>query len=129
MNIISIIALALIIAVFNGILRRYLPEYNLVFTVASCIALISILLPQIIKVLNEIKLISRTAKFSEETQIILLKTIGICILTQFAADSCQDSGEKALANKIELAGKIIAILTAMPLFKKIIEIVTFFFNS
>ena len=37
--------------------------------------------------------------------MILFKTLGICFLAQFAADSCRDAGESALASKVELAGR------------------------
>lgn len=52
---------------------------------------------------------------------VLLKAIGICILTQFASDICRDAGESALASKLELAGKCTVLLLALPLFETTIE--------
>ena len=43
------------------------------------------------------------AGISGEYGVILLKTLGVCFLTQLSADSCRDAGEGALAAKVELA--------------------------
>jgi stage III sporulation protein AD len=51
--------------------------------------------------------------------VILFKTLGLCFLAQFAADSCRDAGENALASKVELAGKLAIVILALPLFEKI----------
>ena len=66
-------------------------------------------------------LISTTGIQAEYTSI-LLKTLGICFLTQFSADSCKDAGESAMASKVELAGKIFIIVIALPLFEQVAKI-------
>ena len=50
--------------------------------------------------------------------MILLKTLGVCFLTQLSADSCRDAGEGALAAKVELAGKLFIVILALPLFQQ-----------
>ena len=56
---------------------------------------------------------------SGEYGVILLKTLGVCFLTQLSADSCRDAGEGALAAKVELAGKLFIVILALPLFQQI----------
>ena len=55
--------------------------------------------------------------------LILFKALGLCWLAQFAADSCRDAGESALASKVELAGKTAVLLTTLPLFSEVGELV------
>lgn len=45
---------------------------------------------------------------------LLIKITGISILTEFAVSICKDSGENAIANKIDLGGKIIVVSMSMP---------------
>ena len=45
---------------------------------------------------------------------ILLKITGISILVQYAVTLCNDSGETAIANKIDLGGKLIIISLSIP---------------
>ena len=48
-------------------------------------------------------------KFSINTQFIalLIKITGIAFLSEFAVSVCKDSGESAIASKIEIGSKII----------------------
>ena len=45
---------------------------------------------------------------------LLVKITGISILTEFAVSICKDSGENAIANKVDLGGKIIVVSMSMP---------------
>lgn len=45
---------------------------------------------------------------------LLIKITGISILTEFAVSICKDSGECAIANKVDLGGKIIVISMSIP---------------
>ena len=46
---------------------------------------------------------------------ILLKITGIAYLTEFGANVCRDSGESAVASKVELAGKVLIISLSIPI--------------
>ena len=66
--------------------------------------------------MNEIKpIISMLQSLSEKMGmsskffVILLKITGIAYLSEFASNICKDSGETAVASKVELAGKILII--------------------
>ena len=57
-----------------------------------------------------------------EQVLLLLKALGVSVLTQLAADACRDSGETALSNKVELAGKVTILLLCLPLVKAMIQL-------
>ena len=54
---------------------------------------------------------------------ILLKVIGICMLTEFTAGTCRDAGSSALAANVTFAGKILVTVTALPLYADILNTV------
>ena len=54
---------------------------------------------------------------------LMLKALGITILTQFVADTCRDNGESALASITETASKIAVVTMLLPLFQTVISIV------
>ena len=60
---------------------------------------------------------------SEYAQI-LFKCLGICLITQFASDSCKDAGESSLGTKIDTAGKIALVVISLPLMEKLVETAT-----
>lgn len=53
----------------------------------------------------------------------IIKVLGVCVLTQFVCEVCNDSGENALASQIEFAGKVVVVTLMLPLLKSITEIV------
>ncbi len=53
---------------------------------------------------------------------ILLKALGISLCCRVSSDICRDSGENALASKVELAGKMGIVVLSLPLVKQLLEI-------
>ena len=86
--------------------------------VAGAIILLQIFL-NINPAIQQINGLLSASGLSAEYAAILFKSLGICFLAQFAADSCRDAGESALAAKVELAGKITIVVLALPLFEQI----------
>lgn len=53
---------------------------------------------------------------------LALKTAGICIVTQTAADTCRDCAETALAAQIELVGRFLILGISLPVVRELLEI-------
>lgn len=53
---------------------------------------------------------------------ILLKCLGITLLTQMASDICEDASYKALSSQIIFAGKVAVIALSMPIFKNVLQV-------
>ncbi|MFD2625855.1 stage III sporulation protein AD [Salibacterium salarium] len=53
----------------------------------------------------------------------LLKIIGIAYLSEFGAHIARDADQESIAAKIELAGKMLIIMLAIPIFEVLIETV------
>lgn len=54
---------------------------------------------------------------------LLVKITGIAFLTEFAVSICKDSGEGAIASKIELGSKIVIISMSVPIISSLLELV------
>ena len=55
--------------------------------------------------------------------MLLIKITGIAFLSEFAVSICKDSGESAIASKIELGTKIIIISMSIPIISSLFEII------
>ena len=55
--------------------------------------------------------------------MLLIKITGIAILTEFAVSICKDSGESAIANKIDIGGKIMIVAVSVPIISSLLETV------
>ena len=74
-------------------------------------------------ILGFIKELSRNSYY-ENFISLLLKITGISILTEYAISICKDSGETAIANKIDFGGKIIVISLSIPVISTALESLT-----
>jgi len=52
-----------------------------------------------------------------------IKMIAIAYITQFASEIAKDSGEGAIAKKIEFAGKVTVLVTMVPIIKNLIDVI------
>lgn len=121
MNITGICILAVVGAVLAVTLKQTVPHFALVLTLsAGIIILIAVLtvLPDLTEKINS--LMSATGVNSEYTAI-LLKAVGICFLCQFSSDICKDAGQSSLAGKVELAGKLMILISALPLMNEVLD--------
>ncbi|MBP3436062.1 MAG: stage III sporulation protein AD [Clostridia bacterium] len=117
------LAVAAVIAAFLAVvLRRYIPEQALAVGLIAGALILAAALIGAVPVLDEIQELLSVSGLSNEYVVVLFKALGVCLLTQLAADACRDAGEQGLASKAEFAGKISMLVLALPLFRKVGDI-------
>ena len=103
-------------------------EIGQMITITAVLAVLAAVIPYIVKVIASIKELSSYSSMGERYLEPILKITGIAYISQIGAELCSDSGEKALASRVEMAGKIaigaITIPIAREAFEKIIGILT-----
>jgi stage III sporulation protein AD len=67
--------------------------------------------------------LSRLARVDELYLTTLLKILGIAYIAEFGAQICRDAGEGTIASKIEMVGKILILVLALPIFAAIMEVI------
>jgi len=123
LDIVKIIGVGLTATIIIIILKQYKPEFAIYAAIiAGTIILFMVMdkLSAIVKILES--LANKTGAGSTFIGI-LLKITGIAILTEFAVSVCRDSGETAIANKIDLGGKIIIISISIPIITALLELI------
>ncbi|MEG0898741.1 MAG: SpoIIIAC/SpoIIIAD family protein [Oscillospiraceae bacterium] len=123
MEIIKVVGIGLIGATMALLLGEYKKELSLMVTIATGIVIMLIMLQSIEPVLEVTTSMFSKANMDKDYIRVLLKALGICFLTQIAVDACKDSGNSAIASKIEMAGKIAVLFVALPLFLSLLELV------
>lgn len=119
MNIIAIAGIAIIAAILAVMMRQYHREYSIIISIAAGVIILFEVFANLSPAIRQINVLLSSSGLSAEYATILFKALGVCFLTQFAADSCRDAGESALASKTELAGKIAIVVLSLPLFESI----------
>lgn len=123
MEIIKIIGIALIALIIIIMLKQYRPEYAIFISILTGILILFLVMDRLTGIIQLIQNVED--KFSINTQFIalLIKITGIAFLSEFAVSICKDSGEAAIASKIELGSKIIIISMSIPIISSLLEVI------
>lgn len=124
MEVMAMCGVAVVAAIFAVTLKKHNPEYSMVISLCAGVLMLYLLLTRVTPAVNQIKTLLSATGLSSDYGVILFKALGICFLTQFAADSCRDAGESALASKVELAGRLAIVVLALPLLEEVAKLVT-----
>ncbi len=123
MNIAAIVGTGVAAAALAAVLRRSGAEYGLFVSAAASLLILYAVVTAVYPITELIGELSDAAGADNGNIAILIKALAVCFITQLAAESCRDSGEGAIASKIELAGKTAVLLLAIPLFRSLLGIV------
>ena len=74
-------------------------------------------------IINLINSVASKASINTKFIALLIKITGIAFLSEFAVSICKDSGESAIASKIELGSKIIIISMSVPIITSLLELI------
>lgn len=115
----GIIAVSLII-----ILKNQKPEIALICVIASSVIMLTLVFDELKSVINLINSLIENSSIDSFYIKIILKVIGISYIVEFGRDICKDAGESAIANKIEMAGKVIIVSLSIPIIASLVDIVS-----
>ncbi len=120
----AVVGLLLCAAMLAVLLRAQRPELAICLALVAAAVVSILLVQQIAPLISAMRrMLSLTALPSEGFGVVL-KAAGVCLATQLAADTCRDAGESALASKAELAGRVLMLVMAVPLFEELLTLVT-----
>ena len=97
------------------VVRRSHPELAVQITIVVAGIVFFLVLDKLRMIIELFTEMAKRAGIGEMYLIILLKIIGISYLVEFGAQVCRDAGEGAIASKIELAGKVMILVMAVPI--------------
>ena len=124
MNMITICGAAIVTAVLALALRSQSPHSAMLLSVAAGAIIILSLLKHLPDTLSGIQSLLADGGIDTADVAILLKVMGICFVTEFTCDCVTEAGLLSLSTNISFAGKILVLLTSLPLFQNIITVIT-----
>lgn len=123
MDVIKIIGVGLIALIIIVLLKQYKPEFVVYVSLIAGALIIFLVIDKLSGIVELLSNLSSKAGINNQFLGILLKITGIAFLTEFAVSICNDSGESAIANKIDLGGKIIIIAISIPIISALLELI------
>ena len=123
MDIVKIIGVGLISLIIIIIVRQYKPEFTLYVSLLAGAIILLFVIDKIEGIINLLVSISNKTSINNEFLKLLIKITGIAFLTEFAVSISKDTGETAIANKIDMGGKVIIVSMSIPIISSLLETV------
>ncbi|MCI9177476.1 MAG: stage III sporulation protein AD [Clostridia bacterium] len=121
MDIIKIIGIGLIALIIIVIVKQYRPEFVLYVSLMAGALILILIMDKVGAIIALLTTLSNKASINQEFLGLLIKITGIAFLTEFAVSICKDSGESAIATKVDLGGKVIIISMSIPIIASLLE--------
>ena len=121
-TLLKIFAIGIAALIIISIVKTYKPEFTVEVTLCAGMILLYFIIDSLKYGFGFIANIYEDLSYGKEYFPIILKVLGIAYITEFAAAICQDAGEKSIASKVELAGKIAIFFAAIPVFTSLLDL-------
>ncbi len=122
MDILQIIGLGLSGTIAALVLKEYKPVFALCISTITALVIFLSLLHYLSYIFDTISVIAARLSVDGIYIALIIRMIGIAYASHFGSALCRDAGQNAIAQKIELAGKIIIIISSMPILTSVLNV-------
>jgi stage III sporulation protein AD len=122
-NIIQILIFGLVTTIIIVTVKQQRPDIALLISLAGGTVILIFVVSSLSVVIETISNLFNKSNMDSVYITTILKVIGIAYLADFGAQLCKDAGESAIAAKIELGGKILILLLAIPILTALMELI------
>ena len=123
MEIIQIVGLGLIVTILTLIIKEQKPMFAFLLAAFTGIMIFLFLIGKISSVIQVLEDLAQKSSINMVFLKTILKIIGVAYIAEFGAQIVRDAGQESIASKIELSGKVLIMVMAIPIITVIVETV------
>lgn len=123
MEIFQIVLIGIVSTILAITIKKQSPDIGIIVSVSACILIFVTVIPWLSSILDFMNYMQ--SKIPVNTGYIgtVIKIIGIAYIAEFGYQICNDAGETAIAQKIDLSARILIMVISMPIFVSLIELI------
>ncbi len=123
MEIMQIVGLGLVATILIVILKETKPEFAILLSIVTGVIIFTMIVPQLVYVVDTISSLSSRANVDISYFNTIVKIIGMAYLVEFASQISRDAGQDSIAMKIELGGKVLIMVLAIPILLALMDLI------
>nr|WP_122013520.1 SpoIIIAC/SpoIIIAD family protein [Maliibacterium massiliense] len=121
MEIFQVAAIVILAATIALTLRQQRPEMALLLTLATGVLIFFMLLPALRAAVEATRSVADQVTGLSTIAFAVLRMLGIAYISEYGAQLCRDAGERALAGKMEMGGRVLILAMATPFISAILQ--------
>ena len=124
MFIVQIVFIGIIAMILAVMLKSYNPALAVLVSLGAGVIIFLKILPMFAEAVGFVRHMGDMADGMGAYTTLALRVIGVAYIAELGANVCNDANESAIAAKIDLAGRVVILVLAMPVIVDIVRIVT-----
>lgn len=121
MDIVKIGAIGVTGVLLAVFFRTIKAEYSVYIGVVTGLLIFGITIQNLAVFMDEVQRFQSVVSADNGFLAILLKIVGITYICEFCAGICRDAGYGAVGGQIEIFGKVMVLLTGLPILLSVIQ--------
>ena len=117
----KILGTGLVTVVLYITIKQYKPELALLVSIEGGLIISLMLISEVEIIIDEFVSFGEVSGLGTSITTPIIKVLGVGYITEFCGEIAEDSGNKLLANKILLGGKISILILALPVIRLLIS--------
>lgn len=113
---------AIVTAVLTLTLSKQGKDFSLLLAMAGCAMAGIVLLHFLEPVLDFVGTLQLLGDLNADMLLILLKAVGIGLISEIAAMICTDSGNASLGKTVQLLGAAVILWLSLPVFQMLVDL-------
>lgn len=126
--ILKIIIIAIICIFITALLKQYNAEFSTMVSVCGGVLIFLLLTDEIENIIENFVSLYELTDLKFDFLSVILKIVGIGYVVEFVADIAEDFGNKMMASKVVLGGKIVICGMTLPIIKNMLSILLSLFS-
>lgn len=116
----KIVAVAFVYICLSTILKTQRPEYVFLVRICAVVLIFLFIVEDIADFITNILSAFSAFNISSAHISLLLKVVGISVVTDFICDNLKDSGESSLSNVVSISSKFMILYMTLPVLNGLI---------
>nr|WP_271716076.1 SpoIIIAC/SpoIIIAD family protein [Anaeromicropila herbilytica] len=129
MTMVKIALIGIVAVLIATYFKVYKAEYSIYIGIVASILIIYFGISKLNIIMNTIREIEGFISINHTYLEILIKIIGITYIAEFSSSLCKDAGHAAIANQIELVGKLTILTISMPILLALLDTINEFLHA
>jgi stage III sporulation protein AD len=122
-GVIKVLAVSAVGSALYLVIKRDSRDTALLLTLTVAIFMFTLGLNMAGAVVGYINRLGESARLSNAAVSVVLKEVGVSVLTRLSSDICREAGQLSAASGAEFVGAVAAVYIALPLFETVITMI------